>query len=299
MENIMRLRSNYLNLIINSYIHYLDADDHSLTKEEYDFLCKVEVKLYNNVILYLQEYTGDFKDLYLQVMNNFCNLLTETCSSQGLPLPAEIEDTSIAEAIKGRCISPQQIRKLKDLIIEPKFNPRQICRDAIYDALVKCGTDDTKLEELAARIEAACYAQVTQYCRDTDISYQLRWNYLPFMERYKDRVSIILNHLNPSTITNKTYGNVVIEKLKANKITPEEIGSNEDTELCKESIMDEINEINTRNDQKIKAKYSTMYKCPVCKTRRCTYQEKQIRSADESASIFCTCLNCGNRFQGY
>lgn len=300
MENITKLRNNYLNMMLTGYVNNFDPSTYKLTQEDYTFICKMEIKLYNNVILYIQEYTGDFKELYLQLTSKFCDILGDTCSSHGIPI--DDEEITVAEAIHEQLIIPQQLRKIKELTIEPKFNPRAICRDAILDALKinkLIDFDESKLEDLANRIEQACYNQVVGYCKTTDISYQVKWTYLPFIERYKDRVSIILNHLNPNTITNKTYDNVVVKKLVAGELSPEDIGSKEDTELCQEAIVSQINEINTRTNQKIQAKYSTMYKCPLCHARRCTYQEKQIRSSDESADIFCQCLVCGNRFKGH
>jgi DNA-directed RNA polymerase subunit M/transcription elongation factor TFIIS len=37
---------------------------------------------------------------------------------------------------------------------------------------------------------------------------------------------------------------------------------------------------------------STMFECPQCKARNCTYSELQIRSADEGTTTFATCLSC-------
>jgi transcription elongation factor S-II len=40
-----------------------------------------------------------------------------------------------------------------------------------------------------------------------------------------------------------------------------------------------------------------LFKCGKCKKRECSYYELQVRSADESSTIFVTCLNCGNRWR--
>ena len=42
---------------------------------------------------------------------------------------------------------------------------------------------------------------------------------------------------------------------------------------------------------------TTQYKCGRCKSRKCTYYELQTRSADESMTIFITCITCGNRWK--
>ena len=39
------------------------------------------------------------------------------------------------------------------------------------------------------------------------------------------------------------------------------------------------------------------FKCGRCKQRKCTYYELQTRSADEPATIFVTCLDCGKNWK--
>jgi len=41
-----------------------------------------------------------------------------------------------------------------------------------------------------------------------------------------------------------------------------------------------------------------MFTCKKCKSKRCTYYELQTRSADEPATIFVTCLDCGKHWRG-
>ena len=40
-----------------------------------------------------------------------------------------------------------------------------------------------------------------------------------------------------------------------------------------------------------------MFTCSKCKSKKCTYYELQTRSADEPATIFVTCLNCGKNWK--
>ena len=40
-----------------------------------------------------------------------------------------------------------------------------------------------------------------------------------------------------------------------------------------------------------------VYQCKRCKSRKCVYQELQVRSADESMTIFVTCLDCGKQWK--
>jgi DNA-directed RNA polymerase subunit M/transcription elongation factor TFIIS len=36
-----------------------------------------------------------------------------------------------------------------------------------------------------------------------------------------------------------------------------------------------------------------LFTCKKCRSKKCTYYELQTRSADEPATIFITCLDCG------
>jgi DNA-directed RNA polymerase subunit M/transcription elongation factor TFIIS len=40
-----------------------------------------------------------------------------------------------------------------------------------------------------------------------------------------------------------------------------------------------------------------MFTCKKCKSKKCTYYELQTRSADEPATIFITCLDCGKHWK--
>lgn len=40
-----------------------------------------------------------------------------------------------------------------------------------------------------------------------------------------------------------------------------------------------------------------MFICRKCKSKKCTYYELQTRSADEPATIFVTCLDCGKNWK--
>ena len=42
---------------------------------------------------------------------------------------------------------------------------------------------------------------------------------------------------------------------------------------------------------------TNMYTCKKCKSDRCSYYEMQTRSADEPATIFVTCLDCGKHWR--
>ena len=53
-----------------------------------------------------------------------------------------------------------------------------------------------------------------------------------------------------------------------------------------------------------KSKYETQmeastdtFTCRKCKSKKCTHYEMQTRSADESMTVFVSCIDCGNRWK--
>jgi DNA-directed RNA polymerase subunit M/transcription elongation factor TFIIS len=56
----------------------------------------------------------------------------------------------------------------------------------------------------------------------------------------------------------------------------------------RERVLDKIKE----------GQYTTSFIiCPKCHEAKCTYVEAQLRSADESADLIVTCMNCGHHFK--
>ena len=90
-----------------------------------------------------------------------------------------------------------------------------------------------------------------------------------------------------------------------NKITQNEIDYNKIAYMSFQEIFPEhwkkmMDEKYKRDKNLYEEKQEAMtdqYKCSRCKSRKCTYYELQTRSADESMTIFITCINCGNRWK--
>ena len=101
---------------------------------------------------------------------------------------------------------------------------------------------------------------------------------------------------------NKTYikNNSICKKINSKKIIPhdvpflrpEELMPNKWNDIIKDIDMKEESMKNNKNISK-----TDQFKCGKCKKRECSYYELQIRSADESATLFITCLNCGAKWK--
>lgn len=118
-----------------------------------------------------------------------------------------------------------------------------------------------------------------------------KWENPYFVQLYLDRLrSLYLNLKNEE----------LLSQLKNKEITPQTFAFMTHQEMNPEHWRVLI-------DKKIKLdanKYTTnikastdMFTCKKCKSKRCTYYELQTRSADEPATIFVTCLDCGKNWK--
>jgi transcription elongation factor S-II len=118
-----------------------------------------------------------------------------------------------------------------------------------------------------------------------------KWENQHFAQIYIDRLRSIYINL----------GNVaLLQQIKNKEIKPQNVAFMTHQEFKPEHWA-------TLIQQKIKrdaAKYTMnieastdMFTCKKCKSKKCTYYELQTRSADEPATIFVTCLDCGKHWK--
>lgn len=117
-------------------------------------------------------------------------------------------------------------------------------------------------------------------------------------ELYGIKAEEIYNNINPSIIQNYELLSLISNK----QINISNIAELKPWELFPSLWNDEYNIIKKDTEislSKKPSKHSTQFKCSKCKKNNCSYVEVQIRSADESASIFVTCLNenCNNTWR--
>ena len=118
-----------------------------------------------------------------------------------------------------------------------------------------------------------------------------KWDNPHFVQLYLDRLrSIYINLKNAD----------LLQLIKSGEIAPQTAAFMTHQELNPERWKVLI-------DQKIKrdaSKFNTniqastdMFTCKKCRSKKCTYYELQTRSADEPATIFVTCLDCGKHWK--
>jgi DNA-directed RNA polymerase subunit M/transcription elongation factor TFIIS len=152
----------------------------------------------------------------------------------------------------------------------------QDTRDTIYKHLNKMLGS-----ELAKDIENSIYSFSKEYAET---------NETPFLEEsiYSSKSESLL----------KVIGNnlqFIIQSIKNNTIDPKMIGFMRISDLDLKQYSDIIKK-KEMDVQLMNPVGTTAFECKKCKKRNTTVVEKQVRSGDEPATQFITCLECGYVF---
>jgi transcription elongation factor S-II len=93
----------------------------------------------------------------------------------------------------------------------------------------------------------------------------------------------------------------LLVQIQHKEITPQQLAFMTHQEMNQDQWRVLIEQKIKRDASKYKSNIEAstdIYTCKKCKSKKCTYYELQTRSADESATIFVTCLNCGKNWRG-
>ena len=119
-----------------------------------------------------------------------------------------------------------------------------------------------------------------------------KWDNPYFVQIYTDRMR--------SIIYNLTKHNILLEQLKNETIKPQDIAFMTHYEMCPEKWKTML----IVKSEKDKGKFETnieastdTFTCRKCRGNKTTYYQLQIRSADEPATTFINCIDCGNKWK--
>lgn len=119
----------------------------------------------------------------------------------------------------------------------------------------------------------------------------IRWDNTSFAQLYIDRMrSIYLNLKNPKLLDSLKSSEINTETLAY--MTHQEMNPDHWKGLIDKKMRRDANKYNNNTQAS-----TDMFTCGKCKSKRCTYYELQTRSADEPATIFVTCLECGKNWK--
>ena len=145
-------------------------------------------------------------------------------------------------------------------------------------------------ENIGRNIETGIYNYTIQESSFRQII--KKWKNPQFCEIYNGRLKSVLSNIQKN--------NDFYEQIKQNQIAPKTLAFMTHQEMSpehwKKSIEAKIKRDRSRFSTNIEAS-TDMFQCRKCKSKKCTYYELQTRSADEPATIFITCLDCGKNWK--
>ena len=118
-----------------------------------------------------------------------------------------------------------------------------------------------------------------------------KWENPLFVQIYVDRLRSIYMNLKNSDL---------VEQIRNKEISPQSVAFMTHQEFQPDHWKILIDRKMKRDASKYvdNAQASTdIFTCRKCRSKRCTYYELQTRSADEPATIFVTCLDCGKHWK--
>lgn len=118
-----------------------------------------------------------------------------------------------------------------------------------------------------------------------------KWENPYFKQLYLDRLRTIINNLKNLDILHQIQTAEIKPETLA-FMTHQEMNPQRWTQL----IQNKMKRDASKFDMNIEAS-TDMFTCKKCKSKKCTYYELQTRSADEPATIFVTCLDCGKHWK--
>jgi transcription elongation factor S-II len=145
-------------------------------------------------------------------------------------------------------------------------------------------------EKLATNLEKAIFNYAIKEATTKKII--KKWENPHFAHLYIDRLRTIMNNLANEEIKSQ---------LESGELPPQTLAFMTHQEMKPERWAELIRQKTKRDasrfDVNIEAS-TDMYTCKKCRLKKCTYYEMQTRSADEPATIFVTCLDCGKHWKG-
>jgi len=131
-------------------------------------------------------------------------------------------------------------------------------------------------------IEQSIYDFTIDYASVNDTPYLIE-------QIYESKTEEIINLLN-----NKEF--YLFKAIKEGGIDVSKIGFMKPTELNPDKYNIIINKKKKEEDKINNQATSTVYTCKKCKKNKCQVTQRQTRSADEPATTFVNCMECGYQF---
>jgi transcription elongation factor S-II len=144
-------------------------------------------------------------------------------------------------------------------------------------------------ETISTNLEIAIYNYAIKEANSRKII--KKWDNPHFVQLYIDRLrSIYVNLKNVDLVEQVKTGEITPQTLAF--MTHQELNPGRWSKLIEQKIKRDASKFTTN----VQAS-TDMFTCKKCRSKKCTYYELQTRSADEPATIFVTCLDCGKHWK--
>jgi transcription elongation factor S-II len=144
-------------------------------------------------------------------------------------------------------------------------------------------------ETISTNLEIAIYNYAIKEANSRKII--KKWDNPHFVQLYIDRLrSIYVNLKNLDLVEQVKTGEITPQTLAF--MTHQELNPGRWSKLIEQKIKRDASKFTTN----VQAS-TDMFTCKKCRSKKCTYYELQTRSADEPATIFVTCLDCGKHWK--
>jgi transcription elongation factor S-II len=145
-------------------------------------------------------------------------------------------------------------------------------------------------EKMSSNLEKGIYNYAIKEASNKKII--KKWENPYFTQLYLDRLrSIYLNLKNNSDLITQLKNKDITPQILA-FMTHQEMDPKHWGKLIEQKAKRDANKFNTN----VQAS-TDMFTCKKCKSKKCTFYEMQTRSADEPATIFITCIDCGKNWK--
>lgn len=159
-----------------------------------------------------------------------------------------------------------------------------------HDDTASIEEEEEKDHTLIQNLERGIYNYAIKQAQKRNII--RKWENPNFVFLYIDRLRSVYLNL-------KTKEELV-QRLKSGQVLPQQVAFMTHQEFAPQRWYRMMEEKAKREASKYNTEIQAstdVYQCKRCKSRKCIYSEQQVRSADESMTIFVTCLDCGKQWK--
>ena len=150
-------------------------------------------------------------------------------------------------------------------------------------------------KKMSKNIEIGCYNYCISKCTEKNIL--RKWDNKQFKEIYINKIRSVYSNLNKDSYLNNKR---LLDRLYSKEFLPHKLAEMTQIHIFPEHwkvYLDDKFKRERAVQDNVHDAATDQFKCSRCKQKKCTYYEVQTRSADESMTIFITCLTCGKRWK--